>query len=157
MALLTNRMMEMLADEGVDFEIIHHRLDFTAQGTAADTHTPGRAFAKCVVLDLDGDYAMAVIPAHHKIDFYKAGQMLKTDVTLAKEADIQELFPDCEVGAEPPFGNLYDMPVYVSPELADSKLITFNAGTHHEAVRMRYEDFARMANPVMLDLSWQRK
>lgn len=154
MALLTNRMMEMLADEGVDYEIVHHRLDFTAQGTAADTHTPGRAFAKSVVLDMDGDFALAVIPAHHKIDFFKASQILKMDVTLASESDIRELFPDCEVGAEPPFGNLYDLPVYVSPELTTNETITFNAGTHHEAIRMRYADFERLAEPVLLELAW---
>jgi Ala-tRNA(Pro) deacylase len=94
------------------------------------------------------------MPAHRKVDFAKAQELLHGEVTLAAEERIAELFPDCEVGAEPPFGNLYNLPVYVSPELTRDEFITFNAGTHHEAIKMRYADFERLVKPEELDLTW---
>jgi len=154
MSLLTNRLTEHLDDAGVAYEIVHHKLDFSAQRTAADTHTPGRAFAKAVVLRTDQGYVLAVIPANLKIDFGKAHDLLGPETHLADEAVIAELFPDCEVGAEPPMGHLYGMQTYLSPQLRDDAFITFNAGTHHEAVRMRYVDFERVADFTELDLCW---
>lgn len=155
MVLRTNRLLAFLDEHHIPYELIHHRLDYTAQRTAADTHTRGRDFAKSVVLDLDGGFALAVVPAHRKIDFAKARDLLQTKVILASEEKIAELFPDCEIGAEPPLGNLYGLPVYVSPELADDEFITFNAGSHHEAVRMRYLDFEELVKPTVLDLTWR--
>ena len=155
MALLTNRLTEYLDDSGVAYEIVHHKLDFCAQHTAADTHTPGRAFAKTVVLKTGQGYVLAVIPANRKIDFGLVHDLLGHDTHLADETDIAELFPDCEVGAEPPMGHLYGLPVYLAHDFADDMFITFNAGTHHEAVRMRYDDFARLTDFTLLDLCWR--
>lgn len=154
MTVHTNRMIQYLDDQGVQYDLIHHRLDFTAQRTASDTHTPGKAFAKVVVLEVGESFALAVLPAHRKIDFGKAHDLLDQRVALAPEDKAGPLFPDCEVGAESPFGNLYDLPVYASPELENDEYITFNAGTHHEAVRMRYADFQRLVKPQVLDLTW---
>jgi Ala-tRNA(Pro) deacylase len=154
MVTRTNRLLELLDDAAVEYEVIPHRPDFTAQRTAADTHTPGRQFAKTVVLEADGSYALAVLPAHHRVHFARLRELLGTEINLASEQKVAELFPDCEVGAEPPFGNLYGLPVYVSPELAHDRYITFNGGTHHEAVRMRYADFERLVRPTILDFSW---
>lgn len=156
MALLTNRMIQYLDEVGVQYEIVHHKLDFTAQRTAADTHTPGHAFAKTVVMRDGERFLLAVIPAPLKIDFGKVHDLLGPNVVLADETDIAELFPDCEVGAEPPFGQLYDLPVYLAPDFAEDQFITFNAGTHHEAVRMRYVDFERLIDHTLLDLCWRR-
>ena len=155
MALHTSKLLPFLDESGAPYELIHHRLDYTAQRTAADTHTTGRAFAKTVVLAVGEGHALAVLPAHRKVDFAKARELLGEEVTLAAEEDVADLFPDCEVGAEPPFGNLYGLPTYVSPELAGHESVTFNAGTHHEVIRMRYDDYARLAQPRAMDLSWQ--
>ncbi len=156
MSLLTNRLTEYLDATGVAYEIVHHRLDFSAQHTAADTHTPGRAFAKPVVLKTARGFVLAVIPAHLKIDFGKAHDLLGPDTVLADEADIATLFPDCEVGAEPVIGHLYGLPVYLAPDFTEDAFITFNGGTHHEAIRMRYEDFAQLCDFTLLDLCWRR-
>jgi Ala-tRNA(Pro) deacylase len=148
------RFKALLDDHGVAYEVIHHRRDYTAQETAADTHTPGRMFAKCVLIWRDGAYAMAVLPAHHVVDMRKLCQVLGAkEVKLASEEEIRELCPDCEAGALPPFGNLYDMPVYVSRALTDAEHITFNAGTHSDVVRMRYADWEKLAQPHVADFS----
>lgn len=156
MATQTNRLLSHLDEQCIPYQTIHHRLDYTAQRTAADTHTPGREFAKVVILRIGSRYAMVVLPAHHKVDFSRGRDLLRAPVRLANEEEIAQLFPDCEIGAEPPFGNLYGLPVYVSPDLTRDEFITFNGGTHHDAVRMRYEDYQRSVNPVVMDLAWQR-
>lgn len=137
----------------VPYEVIHHRVDYTAQETAADTHTPGREFAKTVILDVGVGHAMAVIPALYRVDLEKIRQSVGTrQVSLASELEMSQLCPDCDVGAEPPLGNLYDMPVYVDPTLEKDETITFNGGTHDDAIRMRYEDFERLVHPRRLDM-----
>lgn len=124
------------------------------QHTAADTFTPGRQFAKAVLLWIDNYYALAVLPADHKIDFGRLrNQLGAAEAGLAREDEIRRLFPDCEVGAEPPFGNLYGMPVLVAGQLAQDDIITFNGGTHEDVVRMRYADFAHLADPIVLDFA----
>lgn len=155
MALLVNRLTEYLDDCGMPYEVVHHKLDFSAQRTAADTHTPGRSFAKTVVLKTDRGFVAVVMPADLKIDFGKAHEMLGAQTHLADEADIAELFPDCEVGAEPPLGHLYGVPTYLAPDFEGDTFITFNAGTHHEAIRMRFEDFKAVADYTQLDLCWR--
>ena len=114
---------------------------------------PGQEMAKTVIVKVDGKMAMAVLPAPHKVNFDKAHRLFDDEPTLATEDEIADLFPDCEIGAEPPFGNLYNLPVYVSPELAEDEIITFNAGTHREAVRMTWADYRRLAQPRLELLS----
>ncbi len=153
MSLLANRVLDLLDHEGVPYQVLHHATDYTAQRTAADTHTPGAAFAKTVIVRIDGRHAMFVIPAHRRVDLSRAIDMLGEHVSLAFEEEFGELFPDCEPGAEPPFGNLYGMDVSVSPELAEDALITFNAGTHTDAVRMTFADFEQLVNPRWADVT----
>ena len=143
-----------LNERTVPFEVIHHRRDYTAQEAAADTHTPGKAFAKTVILNMDNRFCMVVLPAHHSIDFEKAKRSLGAkDVRLATENEVAKLCPDCEVGAMPPFGMMYDMPVYVSPPVLDNPYITFNAGTHEDAIRIPMRDFEKLVQPKVADFT----
>ena len=151
-----NRLLPYLDRHDVEYELIHHRVDYSAQRTAADTHTPGHAFAKVVVLEAGGQAVMAVVPAVEKVDLDKAGEVLGGPAKLVDERALARLFPDAEVGAEPPFGNLYDLPVYVSPHLVEDELITFNAGSHEQAVRMRWSDYEKMVRPRVADLTYER-
>ena len=151
--MASQRLTDSLREERVDYEVLPHRQDVTASETAQDTHTPGRAFAKSVVLEADGHQALAVLPSTKQLDLQRAKTVLEAElVTLADESKMKELFPDCEVGAEPPFGNLYGLPVYVDSALAENETITFNGGRHDEAIRLRYADFERLVNPVTADL-----
>ena len=154
MSEIVKRLHDLLDRSGVEYEIIHHHQDVTAEQTAADTHTPKSDFAKTVFVWLDGGYALAVLPASNFVSVSKLERSLGVDeVRLASEFEMGDLCLDCEVGAAPPFGNLYDLPVYVCPALARDERITFNAGTHQDAVRMRYADFERLVRPKVVAMS----
>jgi Ala-tRNA(Pro) deacylase len=146
--MLMNRLTKTLTDNAIGFEIIHHRQDYSALEAAEDTHTAGSEFAKCVVVDTEEGPALAVLPAPRMVDFARFSEVVGGEVRLANENRIAELFPDCQVGAEPPFGHLYDLPVYVDEELAGEEYITFNAGSHDEAVRILYRDYERLEHPT---------
>ncbi|MHC5011363.1 MAG: aminoacyl-tRNA deacylase [Planctomycetota bacterium] len=149
-----NRLPATLDKEHVDYEVLPHRRDVMAQETAEDTHTPGLAFAKSVVLEAGKRRVLAVLPASKRVNLDRAAAALgEHEVHLAGEDAMEKIFADCEVGAEPPFGNLYGLEVYVDPALAANEVITFNGGTHREAIRMRYEDFARLVKPEPAVLS----
>ncbi len=142
-----------LDNNQIAYEAIHHRRDFSAQEAAADTHTKGKDFAKTVILYVDGDYCMAVLPAIYHINMIKLEKALNAKyVSLATEEEIAQVCSDCEVGAMPPLGTIYRMQVYVDQHLAADHMITFNAGTHEEVVRMLYDDFAKLANPKVVDM-----
>jgi Ala-tRNA(Pro) deacylase len=154
MLAMAPRLQEFLDEHGVEYEAIHHRLDYRACKTAQDTHTPPGEFAKTVFVRVDGRIVMAVLPASKTVALGKLRRGLGArDVQLAREWEFSELCPDCEPGAAPPFGNLYDLPVYVSPALTRDDEITFNAGSHEDAVRMAYGDFERLVKPRVLPLS----
>jgi Ala-tRNA(Pro) deacylase len=141
-----------LTDHGIAHEVLPHPRDYMAQATAADTHTPGRAFAKCVLVWIDNYYAMVVLPADHRVDFALLLQATSaTQAGLVREEEMLKLFPDCELGAEPPFGKLYDLPVYVASQIAEQPMITFNAGTHDAAIRMSYYEFSCLVEPTVVD------
>lgn len=147
-------LKQYLDHHNAHYKIIPHQRDYSAQRTAADTFTPGRQFAKCVMLWIDNYYAMAVLPADHLIDFEQLRETLEaSEAGLVSEAEMRRLFPDCETGAEPPFGNLYDVPVLVARQLADDDVITFNAGTHEEAIRMPFAEFESLVDPIIMDLA----
>ena len=148
------RLREFLDSEAVDYQLIHHRRDTTAAEAAWDTGTPEDSFAKAVLVQVDGDYALAVLPASDRIseDLLRAS-LAADDVRIAREDEIEEVFADCELGAAPPFGNLYALPVYVSRELTEDETITFNGGTHTDAIRMSYADFARLVDPQVVALA----
>ena len=127
---------------------IAHSSAYTAQEVAASAHIPGRILAKTVMVIIDGAMAMAVLPSSHRVLLDDLRDLIDTDdIRLAHEDEFKTLFPDCEPGAMPPFGNLYDMSVYVSPDLAEEDEIAFNAGSHTEIIKMSYYDFERLVRP----------
>ena len=147
-------IQEYLAKEKVAFELHEHPPAYTAQEVAAEEHVSGYMLAKPVVVQTSKGFAMCILPATYKLDFKKARRALEAKkVKLADETDLAKLFPDVEVGAEPPFGNLYDLPTLVDSHLAEDEEIVFRAGDHRHAVRMRYADFARLAEPTVADLA----
>jgi Ala-tRNA(Pro) deacylase len=154
MTAICTRLRDFLDRERIPYQTLHHTPDFTAQETAAHTRTPGREFAKVVVVRIDGRPAMAVLPAHHRVDLPKlAAELGAKEVELCPEHELRSLFDDCDVGAEPPFGNLYGMPVYLSRAMADDRFITFNAGSHEDVIRVPFVDYVRRVRPRILELS----
>jgi Ala-tRNA(Pro) deacylase len=141
-------LQTFLDSHQVKYVTIRHSPAFTAQEIAASAHVPGKQLAKPVIVKLDGQLAMAVLPASDKVDFesLKAATGART-VALATEQDFQDRFPECEVGAMPPFGNLYGLDVWVAARLAEDEEIAFNAGDHTELIRMAYRDFDRLVHP----------
>jgi len=148
------KLREFLDSENVKYVTISHSAAFTAQEIAASAHIPGKEMAKTVMVKLDGKMAMIVIPADHKVDF----DLLKEETgvgtaELANEDEFKGMFPECEVGAMPPFGNLYGMDVFVEESLASNKKIEFNAGSHTELIGLPYEDFERLVRPRLFKSS----
>jgi Ala-tRNA(Pro) deacylase len=145
-----DRLEAFLREHQVPFQAQHHPLAYTAQEVAASEHVPGRLVAKVVVVLADGRPALLVLPATHRVDLARAAAGLGArEVRLAPEAEFAAAFPDCEVGAMPPFGNLYGVPVYVEAALAADEEIVCAAGTHTDTVRLRYADFARLVAPTV--------
>jgi len=147
-------LREFLDRNQVKYLVISHSVAYTAQGIAALTHTKGKELAKTVMVMVDGKLAMAVVPASYRVDLHRLKKYLKAEsIELATEQEFRDRFPDCETGSMPPFGNLYGMDVFADETLAEDHEISFNAGTHRELVRMSYEDFVRLANPVVIPLA----
>lgn len=154
MNAIPTRLIELLDESGVEYELIHHRPDYRARQTAADTHTPPQEFAKTVFLWIDGQYALAVLPANLSVSERKLARSIGAqELRLASEWEMRDLCPEVDIGAAPPFGNLWGLPVYVSPALARDEHITFNAGSHTDAVRMSYADFERLVKPRVVSLA----
>jgi Ala-tRNA(Pro) deacylase len=144
------RLRSFLDSNCVPYQSLSHSTTYTAQGTATMMQISGKEVAKTVVLQagVHGDETiLAVLPGPRHVRFEKLAAAIGKPVRLATEDEFRSLFPDCELGAMPPFGTLYNLPVYVDESLAKDKEVVFNAGTHHDAVRMAYEDFVRLANP----------
>jgi Ala-tRNA(Pro) deacylase len=152
--MIPEPVVAFLKRENAPFVNSEHPLAHTAQATAEALEMPGRKFAKTVILrTADGRLVMAVVPAPRPVDLEAAAEAVGSDVALASEADFAGRFPGCEVGAEPPFGPLYGMPVLVDESLGRQDEIVFNAGTHRDAIRMLYRDFERLVRPVPVPLS----
>ncbi len=149
------RLKEFLDGHKVKYVTIRHSPAFTAQEIAASAHVPGKDLAKTVIVKIDDRMAMAVLPASDRmvLDFLKEATGARR-VELATEQEFRDRFPECEVGAMPPFGNLYGMNVYVSRSLVEDDEIVFNAGNHTELFRMAYTDFERLADPRIMQLSY---
>jgi Ala-tRNA(Pro) deacylase len=127
---------------------------YTAQEVAAAQHVPGKEMAKVVMVKADGKMVMLVLPASYQVDMKKLKAALQCKkVGMAKEKDFEELFPDCEIGAMPPFGNLYDLEVWVEQVLSEDEFIVVQAGSHVETLKMKYSDYARLVNPKVGDFS----
>lgn len=139
-----------LREQHVPFVLHHHPPTYTAQQVAQAEHVPGRMVAKVVIVSIDNGLVMLCLPATCRVDLLKLMNMLGTDsVRLAHEQDFANAFPDCEVGAMPPFGNLYDMTVYVDRQLTEDERIVFQACRHTDTMEMAYADFARLAHPLV--------
>lgn len=138
----------LLDQEHVKYVTIRHSPAFTTQEVAQSAHIPGRIMAKTVMVEIDGELAMTVLPSNHRVIMDDLCALIGTEeVRIAREDEFKHIFPDCEPGAMPPFGNLYDLSVYVSPDLAEESEIAFNAGTHTEVIRMMFHDFDALVKP----------
>lgn len=148
------RLEEYLRANQVRYRTIAHPLAYTAQEVAASAHVPGKEMAKTVIVKLDGELAMVVLPADERVHLGLLREALDAgEVQLANEYEFKDRFPECEVGAMPPFGNLYGIDVIVADSLAGDEQIVFNAGTHRELVQMDYRDFARLVRPRIVHLT----
>ncbi len=142
------KLKEFLDGQGVRYVSIGHSPAYTSQEVAASAHISGKVMAKTTIVKLDGKMAMAVLPANKEVSFQAlAAAAGAKNVTLATEAEFRSVFGECELGAMPPFGNLYGMPVFVEEILTRDKEIAFNAGSHRELVKLAYADYARLVKP----------
>ncbi|MFO1498339.1 MAG: YbaK/EbsC family protein [Verrucomicrobiota bacterium] len=148
------KLKSFLDGHGIKYVSLAHSPTYTAQEVAASTHVTGKHFAKTVIVKIDGEMAMAVLPSHRKIVLHDLREITGCDnVRFASEEEFKSVFPDCEVGAMPPFGNLYGLEVFVAPELAHSEEIAFNAGTHTEVITLAYRDFEQLVQPRVLNFT----
>ncbi len=148
------KLQDHLAANGVSFELEQHKVAYTAQDLAAAEHISGKRVAKVVVAMVDGQMVMLVLPAsaHADVDRVKT-ELGAKEVRLAREEEFASIFPDCEVGAMPPFGSLYNVSVVVDQSLANAREITFQAGSHRESMRIKYADFERLEQPRVLGIA----
>lgn len=148
------KLKECLDANKIKYDVLTHPQAYTAQDVAAATQVPGKELAKSVVLKADDRFVLAVLPAPRKVDTEQLQKRLAArEVRMAQESELASLFPGCETGAMPPFGNLYGMAVYVDRSLTQDEEIVFNAGTHVEAIRMNYKDFERLVAPTVADFA----
>lgn len=147
-------VQEYLDNHEVKYVVVRHSRAFTAQEVAASAHIKGKDMAKTVILKVDGNLKMLVLPSTHQVDFdqFKDATGAKR-VSLAQESEFEDRFPDCELGAMPPFGNLYDMETYVSESLTEDEEIAFNAGTHKDCVKLRFSDYRELVQPEIIPAS----
>jgi Ala-tRNA(Pro) deacylase len=152
--MIAKKLKDFLDSYGVKYVAVQHSPAFSAQEVAALVHVPGKEMAKTVIVNVKGELAMAVLPANYHIDFHRLMDSLRTsDMYLATEEEFQNRFPDCELGAMPPFGNLYGMKTYVSCSLAEDEQITFEAGNHSEVITLDWADFKRLVSPTIVSFT----
>ena len=145
------KLKEFLDQEKIKYVSIIHSAAYSAQEVAASAHITGRELAKTVIVQLDGQMAMAVLPANRKIVLQDLREVTGADqVRFVSEDEFKKLFPDCDTGAMPPFGNLYGMEVFVAASLTQNETIAFNAGSHIEVIKLAYKDFERLVRPTVL-------
>ena len=145
-----DRLENYLRDNGVPFEVQQHPRVITAQEVAATEHVPGEMLVKVVMVLADDNMIMLALPAPYQADLGKVGEVLGAkEVRLADEEEFEGAFPDCEVGAMPPFGNLYDLHVYAEEALVEDETIIFRAGTHTDTMSVSYADFERLVEPTI--------
>ncbi len=151
------KLMDYLEENQVRFTRIIHSTAYTAQVIAHRSHISGNVLAKTVVLKSPKEkFIMAVVPANYQVDLEKISELHGENLVLATEEEFERLFPCCETGGMPPFGNLFNLPVYVSESLAKSNEIAFNAGNHRELLQMTFADFNRLVKPTIATFSRKR-
>ena len=144
---MTN-LQSYLDDMGVSYRVSHHPTAYTAQMLAEAEHVPGRKVIKPVVIQADGHFVMCALPACYRVDLGELKEQLQADqIKLADEAMLAGLFPGCAVGAEPPIGRLYGMTTLMDESLIADDRVTFQAGTHEDAITMTLADYRRVAQP----------
>jgi len=142
------KLQEYLDEHKVKYQVLTHSTAYTAQEVAQAQHVPGKQIAKVVMVKKEnGTPVMLVLAGSHKVDFGRLREVLHTRAELEQERDFRDLFPGCETGAEPPFGNLFDLDTIVDTALTQDEEIVFNAGSHWQTVRLRYDDYARLVHP----------
>ena len=152
----TKMLKEFLDQNKVRYVSIKHSVAYTAQEIAASAHIKGKELAKTVLIKIDGKMAMCVLPASNKIDFDLLKEVLGGNtIRLANEIEFKDRFPECDVGAMPPFGNLYDMDVFVEESLVKDEEIAFNACSHVELIQMAFKDYGRLVKPRLLKFSYK--
>lgn len=148
------KLEKYFRENGVHYQTLSHPPAYTAQEIAAAQHVPGKQVAKVVMVTANSRPVMLVLPASHHIDFRKLGEALgMKNVRLAHESEFESLFPDCDLGAMPPFGNLYGVRVCADETLAEDAEIVFQAGAHDTTMKIAYSDFVRLANPIVADFA----
>ncbi len=151
---ILNKLKEFLDKKKVKYAVRTHPVVYTSQEVAAAEHVPGAQLAKVVMIRANEEFVMVVLPATQRIVVEKLREVLeKSEARLATEEEFKGLFPQCETGAMPPFGNLYDLPVYVDKTLTEAKEIVFRAGTHTETVHMKYKDFTKLVEPTVAEFT----
>lgn len=144
-------LKDYLDNQHVKYTCINHSPAFTAQEIAAAAHISGKQLAKTVIVKMGKQFAMVVLPANEHVNFTSLKDLVKgVQIDLAKESEFKAKFPECEVGAAPPFGNLFGMPVFVSSHLSDHDQIIFNSGSHSELMKLAYRDFERLVHPEVI-------
>jgi Ala-tRNA(Pro) deacylase len=157
-AMILKRLTEFLDKNTIKYVIIHHSPAFTAREVAVSAHIPKKEVAKTVVVKVDGKPLMVVLPASQMVDFTQLRHGLNAQATvLATEQEFNTLFPECEIGAMPPFGNLFNMDIVVADSLTEDEEIAFNGGTHRELIRMAYNDFERLVHPKVMKFTVERR
>ena len=152
--MIARKIREFLDEKGVKYLALSHSPAYTAQEIAALVHVPGKEMAKTVIISMADRLAMVVLPASKRVSFDELRRVVgSADIRLAHEDEFAKHFPDCEVGAMPPFGNLYGFDVYVDPALTEDAEIVFNAGSHTELIRMAYADFERLVEPRVVAMT----
>ncbi|OIQ17560.1 MAG: deacylase [Bacteriovorax sp. MedPE-SWde] len=150
---MNSKLQNFLIEERINYISLPHSVAIPAQKVAQVAHISGNSMAKTVIVSADGVITMSILPASTRLDLDDLKKTMGAKkVRLAKEYEFRDLFPDCEVGAMPPFGNLYEMNVFVSKKLASEEHIYFNAGNHSEIVRLSYTDFDNAVHPVLADI-----
>ena len=145
---IPQRIRDYLDSQNVPYATLHHSQAFTAQEVAHSLHVSGKKCVKVVVAKGDNKPVLVVLPASFRLDFQELKSALKAShVEMVTESELVGLFPDCDLGAVPPFGNLYGMGIWVDRAVANAENIVFCAGTHEDCIRMSYSDFAKLTMP----------
>ncbi|NMB82480.1 MAG: YbaK/EbsC family protein [Ignavibacteria bacterium] len=154
----SRKLKEFLDQNNVKYVTIKHSVAYTSQEIAASAHIKGKELAKTVLIKINGKMAMCVLPASYKVDFEQLKNAIGNEnIRLANEMEFKDKFPECEVGAMPPFGNLYNMDTYVAESLLDDDEIAFNAGTHTELIQLSFKDFMNLVKPKVVNFSFPTK
>ncbi len=149
-----NRLKEFLDGHDIKYVSISHSPAYSAQTIAESAHIPGKELAKTVIVKINDEFAMVILPASYRVHLgHLKAAVSASHVELATETELENLFPDCDGGAMPPFGNLYDMDVYVAEQLTEDEEIAFSAGSHTELIRMSYKDFENLVTPKITALT----